>query len=75
MIDLNFFTSAIKCSRIKKIMDDQNNGLWKQRYVKPLNKYVGKVILESKLNENIISIRICLKSIRYLKKSRQLGYK
>ena len=36
-------------------MDDQNNGLRKQQYVTLLNKYGGKLILESELNENIIS--------------------
>jgi len=55
IIDLNLFTNALKCSRIKRIMDDQNNGLWKQQYVKLLNKYGGKLLLECELNENVIS--------------------
>ena len=55
MVDLNLFTNALKCSWIKRIMDDQNKGLWKQQYVNLLNKYGGKLLLESELNENIIS--------------------
>ena len=64
MIDLNLF---YKCSWIKRIMDDQNNGLWEQQYIKMLNKYGGKLLLESELNEIIISDM-------FKKKSLQLGY-
>ena len=36
-------------------MDDQKKGLLNQQYVNLLNEYGGKLLLESELNENIIS--------------------
>ena len=46
MMDIKNFLAALKCSWIKRIMDDQNKGQWKLAYKDIINKYGGKLIFK-----------------------------
>ena len=44
MIDLRFFMNALKCSWIKRILNVENKGMWKQFYLNKLKKYGGNML-------------------------------
>ena len=46
MININFFLNALKASWIKRIMDEENQGPWKIRYTKLLEKVGGSLFFE-----------------------------
>ena len=55
MIDIELFINSIKCSWIKRLFDDSNNGQWKTFYLDKINRYGGKLLFESNLNKGLIT--------------------
>ena len=55
MIDINMFITSLKCSWIKRFMDENNRGQWKTLYLDIIEKYGGKLIFECDLNKEIIT--------------------
>ena len=54
MIDINMFITSLKCSWIKRFMDENNKGQWKNLYLNIIKKYGGKLIFECDTNSKII---------------------
>jgi hypothetical protein len=52
MIDLLIFINSIKSSRIKRIFDENNPGLWKEIIKTDLQKIGGIDLFKSNLNTN-----------------------
>ena len=52
--DIYYLRNANKASWVPRIMDENNNGLWKTIYQKRLNRHGGNLVFESNLqNEDI----------------------
>ena len=50
LINLENFITALKAGWMKRIFDEQNNGLWKEYYIEKLNAFGGKLVLQSNLD-------------------------
>ena len=50
--NLNWFTTALKAGRLRRIFDENNKGLWKDYYLNKINTFGGKLVLEPNLNTN-----------------------
>ena len=50
-----YLLTLLKCSWIKRLFDDSNNGQWKTFYLNELKKYGGKLLFECNLNQDIIT--------------------
>ena len=83
MLDIDLFINSIKCSWIKRLFDNKNNGQWKIFYTNKINKYGGKLLFESSLNkENIINMfpkctflqEILLASLNVLNNDKDITY-
>ncbi len=55
MIDIDSFIFSLKASWINRIFNKDNTGKWKHIYINKLNKYGGKLILESNLETQDIN--------------------
>ena len=54
MLDIDLFINSLKSSWIKRLLNNKNNGQWKIFYFNKINKYGGKLLFESALNEDSI---------------------
>ena len=54
MVDLRYFMNALKGSWIKRILNVENKGVWKQIYLNKLKKYGGNMLFECNINKNDI---------------------
>ena len=52
LTNLNWFITALKAGRLRRIFDENNKGLWKEYYLSKINTCSGKFVLESNLNTN-----------------------
>ena len=50
LINVDYFIEALKAGWVRRILDEQNNGIWKEFYLEKLNAYGGKLIFESNLH-------------------------
>ena len=55
MLDLNKFTISLKASWIKRILDTNNKGQWKEIYLNQLKNYGKDLIFNCEINKNDIS--------------------
>ena len=51
MIDIKTFINSLKASWIKRIYDENNNGMWKNIYKNKLKKYGQKMFFESNITK------------------------
>ena len=56
MIDIYKFINSLKTSWIKRILDDNNKGMWKLFYNENILKFGGKLLFECNLTEKDIKI-------------------
>ena len=54
MLDIDLFINSLKCSWIKRLFDNKNQGQWKIFYQYKLHKYGGKLLFESSINKDMI---------------------
>ena len=54
MLDLDLFINSLKCSWIKRLLDNNNHGQWQLFYTDKINNYGGKLLFESSLNKDVI---------------------
>ena len=54
MLDLNLFNNSLKCSWLKRLLDNKNQGQWKSFYLNKINQYGGKLLFDCNLNEKSI---------------------
>ena len=56
MLDLNKFTLSLKASWIKRILDTNNKGQWKEIYLNQLKSYGKELIFNCEINKNDLSM-------------------
>ena len=56
MLDLSKFTISLKASWIKRILDPNNKGQWKEIYLNQLKSYGRELIFNCEINKNDISM-------------------
>ena len=54
MLDIDLFINSLKCSWLKRLFENNNQGQWKTFYLQIINKYGGKLLFDCNLNENSI---------------------
>ena len=54
MIDIDKFIHALKASWIKRIFDENNKGIWKEKYLDQIDKYGGKLLFQCNLSNKDI---------------------
>ena len=55
MIDIKTFVLSLKASWVKRILDKDNNGQWKQIYLNKLKNYGGELLFECNCTKNEIN--------------------
>ena len=50
--NIDLFINSLKCSWIKRLFDNSNSGQWKLFYLSKINKFGGKLVFESNLDEH-----------------------
>ena len=50
MMNIDYFTEALKAGWVRRLFNEQNKGIWKEFYPEKLNAFRGKLILESNLH-------------------------
>ena len=56
MIDLEIFMKSLKICWIKRMIESEDDGLFKNLYLSKLNQFGGKLLFESNYSENEIDI-------------------
>ena len=56
MLDSYKFLNSLKASWIKRLIDENNKGMWKYFYNKKLEKYGGGLIFECNITESDLKI-------------------
>ena len=54
MIDIDKFIHALKASWVKRIFDENNKGIWKEKYLDQIDKYGGKLLFQCNLSNKDI---------------------
>ena len=52
LTNLNWFITALKVGWLRRIFDENNDGLWNEYYLDKINTLDVKLVLESNLNTN-----------------------
>ena len=43
LISIDYFIEALKAGWVRRIFDEQNEGIWKEFYLEKLNSFGGKI--------------------------------
>ena len=54
MLDLNLFIKSLKCSWLKRLFDNNNQGQWKTFYLHEIDQYGGNLLFDCNLNEKSV---------------------